>query len=351
MKPDNAGMGMSSDFATCKTMESDGVSSPNDPAASVLIVNYNSGPHLADTLRALASQTVSNVKIISIDNQSSDDSFAAAQAAVAGDERFRFVKAQSNIGFAAGNNFAASMARGPWLALLNPDATPEPDWLEKLLVATRRHPDAVMFGSTQIDAVDPQRLDGAGDHYMATGIPWRGGHGWPVSRLLPEGEVFATCAAACLISADAFHEIGGFDERFFCYVEDVDLAFRLRLMGHRCIQVPTAVVHHVGTRAAGPEHARFADECGTRNLIWCFVKCMPGPLFWPLLPLHFLSVALRAVMVGKFSSVCAGVISALRGLSHVWESRQAIQRVRRATWWQIAVVLSWNPIAYLRRAP
>jgi len=83
------------------------------------------------------------------------------------------------------------MARAPWLALLNPDATPQPDWLEQLFAATHRHPDAVMFGSTQIDAADAQKLDGTGDHYLATGIPWRGGHAWPVSALPPEGEVFA----------------------------------------------------------------------------------------------------------------------------------------------------------------
>ncbi len=127
---------------------------------------------------------------------------------------------------------------------------PAPDWLEQLIAATRRNPDVVMFGSTQIDATDPQRLDGAGDHYLASGLPWRGGHGWPVKELPREAEVFAPCAAACLIRADAFREAKGFDERFFCYVEDVDLAFRLRLMGHCCIQVPAAVVRHVGAAAA-----------------------------------------------------------------------------------------------------
>jgi GT2 family glycosyltransferase len=220
-----------------------------------------------------------------------------------------------------------------------------------LFAAAQRHPDAVMFGSTQIDAADPQKLDGAGDHYIATGIPWRGGHGWPVSALPPEGEVFAPCAAACLIRADAFREAGGFDERFFCYIEDVDLAFRLRLMGHRCIQVPAAVVRHVGTRDAGAERRRLADQWGTRNLIWCFVKCMPGPLFWPLLPFHVVSVARRAAMIGKLPAVCAGIFAALRGLPAIWASRRIVQRTRRITCRQMAAALSWNPVACLRRAP
>jgi GT2 family glycosyltransferase len=243
------------------------------------------------------------------------------------------------------------MARAPWLALLNPDATPQPDWLEQLFAATHRHPDAVMFGSTQIDAADAQKLDGTGDHYLATGIPWRGGHAWPVSALPPEGEVFAPCAAACLIRADAFREAGGFDERFFCYMEDVDLAFRLRLLGHRCIQVPAAVVRHVGSRDAGPERRRLADQWGTRNLIWCFVKCMPGPLFWPLLPFHIVSVGMRAGMSGKLEAVWVGILSALRGLPEIWASRKLIQRTRHISCRQIAAALSWNPVACLRRAP
>jgi GT2 family glycosyltransferase len=324
---------------------------PGDPAVSVLIINYNSGPHLAHTLRALARQSISTIEVICVDNKSSDDSFADAQAAVAGDARFHFLARASNVGFAAGNNVAASTAQAPWLALLNPDATPQPDWLEQLFAATHRHPDAVMFGSTQLDAADPQKLDGAGDHYLATGIPWRGGHGWPVSALPPEGEVFAPCAAACLIRADAFRAAGGFDERFFCYIEDVDLAFRLRLTGHRCIQVPTAVVRHVGTRDTGRERRRLADQLGTRNLIWCFVKCMPGPLFWPLLPFHVVSVAMRAVIIGKLPAVCAGIIAALRGLPQIWAARQLIQRTRRISCRQVAAALTWNPVACLRRAP
>jgi hypothetical protein len=77
------------------------------------------------------------------------------------------------------------------------------------------------------------------------------------------------------------------------------------------------VVRHVGTRPAGQAHTRFADQCGTHNLIWCFVKCMPGPLFWPLLPFHLASVLLTVGMIGKLSSVCTGVILAVRGMSKI----------------------------------
>ena len=144
---------------------------PKNPAVSVLIVNYDSGAHLSNAVQALISQSFANIEIVVVDNGSRDDSFEKARSVVSEDKRFLFVKAGSNLGFAAGNNLAASMAHGPWLALLNPDAVPAPDWLEQLMAATRRHPDVVMFGSTQIDVLDQRRLDGVGDHYLVTGLP------------------------------------------------------------------------------------------------------------------------------------------------------------------------------------
>ena len=324
------------------------------PAVSVLIVNYNSGPHLAAAVRGLAAQSFSDFEVIVIDNASTDDSFTAAQSDAAGGECFRFKRAEINLGFAAGNNVIAAAARGKWLALLNPDVVPARDWLEQLIAGTQRHPDAVMFGSTQLDAADPEQLDGTGDHYLAIGFPWRGGYGWPRSVLPSEGEVFAPCAAACLIRADAFRAAGGFDERFFCYVEDVDLAFRLRLMGHHCIQIPAAIVAHVGGVSSGKCSA-FALRLGTRNLIWCFVKCMPAPLFWPLLlPLHLLALMLllaRAGARGTARPVWTGIAEGLAGLPSMLASRASLQRERRVSWRQIAAALTWNPIPYLQRAP
>jgi N-acetylglucosaminyl-diphospho-decaprenol L-rhamnosyltransferase len=324
------------------------------PTISLVIVNYNSGDHLVETVEAVADQTFGNFEAIVVDNHSSDGSLMRAQAAVGEDDRFTFLNAEGNIGFAAGSNLGAQRAHGKWLAFLNPDAAPASDWLERLLAATRRHPDVVMFGSTQIDAADPRRLDGAGDHYFATGMPWRGGRGWPVQDLPREGEVFAPCAAACCMRADAFRNVGGFDERFFCYVEDIDLAFRLRLMGHRCIQVSDAVVRHVGAASATEKSSESAHQYGIRNLIWCFVKCMPGPLFWTLLPLHIFTVAVfavRAIVKRRMWPVGKGIVQALSGLGPIWRSRRALQQGRQVGWRQIARSLTWNPLACLRRFP
>ncbi len=324
-------------------------------AASILIVNFNAGGHLARCIDALRRQDSSNFEVLLLDNCSSDESWLLAQQAAAGDPRFSFEAASANLGFAAGNNRLAAQARAPWLAFLNPDAIPAVDWLSKLLDATQRYPGVALFGSHQLDAKDLTVLDGGGDRYHCLGLSWRGGFGWPASTKLVEGEVFAACAAAAFCRRDAFEQVGGFDESFFCYVEDVDLGFRLRLMGERCVQLPAAVVQHVGSASSGGQGSDFARYHGTRNLIWCFIKNMPWPLFWPLLPLHvgllvlfWLRLRLR---LGKGETMGRALRDAWRGWPQAWASRRRIQAQRRASTWAIARAITWNPRELLTRAP
>ncbi len=323
-------------------------------AASILIVNFNAGRHLARCIEALRRQDSSNFEVLLLDNASNDDSWALAQQAAAGDPRFHFEAAGANLGFAAGNNRLAAKARAPWLAFLNPDAIPEPGWLAALFDAVQRHPKVALFGSLQLDATNPGILDGAGDRYFFNGQAWRGGFGWPASTRLAEGEVFTACAAAALCRRDVFEAAGGFDESFFCYVEDVDLGFRLRLLGETCIQIPAAVVHHVGSASSGGQGSDFARYHGTRNLIWCFIKNMPPPLFWPLFPLHIgwlVLLLLRLLRLGKGGTMGRALRDAWRGLPRVWESRRRIQAQRRASSWAIARALTWNPREFVTRAP
>jgi len=197
---------------------------------------------------ALAAQSLAYFEAIIVDNDSSDGS---AKALRLPDDRFRVHLADANLGFAAANNLAAADCKAPWIATLNPDAIAGKTWLEELRGATLRHPDVRMFGSTQLDARKPDRVDGFGDVYSVFGTAWRGASGFPVSTLPPDDrEVFAPCAAAALYARDAYLAAGGFDESFFCYLEDVDLGFRLALRGERCIQVRRAEVKHFGSVTA-----------------------------------------------------------------------------------------------------
>lgn len=312
---------------------------------TVAIVNFNSGPYLARCLAALEKQSYGRFTVIIVDNASSDESRSVLENVPAG---WRAVRMAQNIGFAAANNRAIALAQSPWIATLNPDAFAEPDWLEQLMRATKRYPEATAFGSLQIDANHPDRIDGAGDAYSAAGLLWRGGFGKPLACNSAEGEVVSPCAAAALYHRETLLAAGGFDEDFFCYCEDMDIGLRLRLAGQHAIQLANAVVRHVGGGSGGGQ-SEFARYHGIRNRLWVFVKDMPPGVFWPMLPVHLLitaALAVRSAIKGEFRIFARAMRSALAGLPRAFAKRREIQRARRGS---LASMLSWSPLGGLSR--
>jgi GT2 family glycosyltransferase len=237
-----------------------------------------------------------------------------------------------NRGFAAANNIGARMARGRWLALLNSDAFPAQDWLEKLLLAAERHPEFSFFSSRQLQANAPHLLDGAGDVLHISGLAWRRYASFPAEQYgLETDEVFSPCAAAALYSRQSFLQVGGFDEDFFSYHEDVDLGFRLRLQGFRCLYVPEAVVQHVGSATLGTQ-SDFALYHWQRNFIWSFIKNMPSALFWEALPAHVMANIIylaNYILVGRGRIILKAKMDAMRGFSLAVQKRREIQRNRK----------------------
>ncbi|HEX5336919.1 MAG TPA: glycosyltransferase family 2 protein [Gallionella sp.] len=300
---------------------------------SVIVVNWNGERFLARCLAALLAQTLPPLEIILLDNASSDRSLDIAR-------RFpsvRLLALDKNTGFARGNNLAigAASSASDWIALVNPDAFVEPRWLEELLAAAESNPAFDVFGSKLVSADHPAVLDGAGDAYHPSGLVWRMGHGMPAPGCDDAArEVFSPCAAAALYRRSALSEAGGFDEDYFCYVEDVDLGFRLRLAGYRCLYVPRSVAHHVGSGTSGGQHGEFAMLHGHRNLVWTFVKDMPGILFWVLLPLHVLlnlASIVWFVLRGRGKTILRAKCDALSGLPKMWRKRREIQNRRVAS--------------------
>jgi N-acetylglucosaminyl-diphospho-decaprenol L-rhamnosyltransferase len=324
----------------------DDKSGNNNPWVSVIIVNYNSGDYLRQCIDGLLAQTFLNFEVVLVDNGSNDGSLEKTKT---DDPRFRIIRAGENLGFAKANNIAAQESRAPWIATLNPDAVPERDWLNALHDATVMYPQTAMFGSTQLMLEDPTRLDGFGDAYSFLGIPWRGGHGHPIDDGHMTGEAFSPCAAAALYSREAFMAVGGFDESFFCYLEDIDLGFRLRLMGERCIQVRAAVVSHEGSATSG-RRSHFTLFHSARNRVWVILKNMPISLLIVLLPLHVLAtiwLLFRVQESGWRASTIAGLRASVTSVGAILRSRSKIQRERRVGAIRIAKALNWN-IATLR---
>jgi GT2 family glycosyltransferase len=300
------------------------------PRVAVAIVNANSGVHLGRALAALGEQTVPPHRTIVVDNASTDGSVDDLETRFPDVEVLRL---DDNVGFAAANNVAARQAEDcDCLALLNPDAFPEPTWLEELLAAAEARPDYAFFASRIVkDAAET--LDSTGDLVHVSGVAWQRDHGEPASVERPAGEVFSASAAAALYRRDAFMSVGGFDERFFCYYEDTDLALRLRLAGHRCWYVPTAVVRHVGSATAGRE-SDFMLYHTHRNIVWAYAKNMPSPFVWLYLPEHVLINLLTLgafALRGRFRVAVRAKVDAVRGLREVLRERETVQSARRTS--------------------
>jgi len=320
------------------------------PLITVIVVNYNGGDFVRRCMASLLGQTFQDFEIILVDNASTDGSLESL-----GDihPRTKILRERINHGFAAGNNLAVRMAGGRWIALLNPDAEADPDWLESLIRAVSERPSHRVVASLQVAMQDESVLDGVGDCYLAFGYAWRGGFGRSVKETPAAGECFAPCGAAAFYPRDAFVESGGFDERYFCYHEDVDIGFRLRLLGEKCQFDPRARVRHFGSGITG-RASDFAVFHGARNGVWTYVKNMPTRLFLVTFPIWLAGTAAilaRGLVTGRFPATARGLIAAISNLSPALKARQNLKRRRRVKVGDIAASLSWNPMRFLRRKP
>jgi hypothetical protein len=241
--------------------------------ASVLVPNLNGEHFLEPCLTALAQQTLPPSQVIVIDNGSTDGSVELV--------RRRFPKARlltfsENRGFAAAMNAGIAETTTRFVAFLNNDAVAEPTWLEELAKCLARHPSAAAATSKLLLAGEPGRLDGAGDGLTRSFLPYVRGHGEPDDgRFGDELEVFGASGAAALWHASVLREVGGFDERFFAYYEDVDLSFRARLRGYEIWYAPRSVVRHTRGGTAG-QHVDFALFHPVKNRWFMLVKDLPG---------------------------------------------------------------------------
>jgi hypothetical protein len=239
---------------------------------SVVIPNLDGVELLGPCLEAVGAQTADGVETIVVDNGSRDGSTAFVR------ERFpqtRVLELGENRGFAAGMNAGIAAAEAPLVAFLNNDAEPAPSWLEELERCLERHPRAAAATAKLVRSGDPGTLDGAGDGLTPSFLPFVRGHGLPDDGAFGEEvEVFGASGTASLWRAETLRELGGFDERFFAYYEDVDLSFRARLRGYECWYAPRAVAEHRRGATARAD-LRFTLHNPARNRWYFLLKDAP----------------------------------------------------------------------------
>src|SRR5215207_4373834 len=249
-------------------------------SVAVVIPNWNGAALLPACLDALRGQTCRAHQTVVVDNGSSDDSLAV----LARYPEVRVLRFARNHGFGAATNAGIRATATPFVATLNNDAVPDPDWLAALLAAGRvAAPRVGMWASRMVFAARPERLNSCGIAIDRVGIAWDLLGGAPVGADAALAEPFGPCAGAALYRRELLAEVGLFEERFFAYLEDVDLAWRARRHGWRCGYVGAArVVHHHS--ATGGEGSPFKQFLLGRNKVWLLARNYPAT-WWPWLPL------------------------------------------------------------------
>ncbi|HUS16986.1 MAG TPA: glycosyltransferase family 2 protein [Chloroflexia bacterium] len=232
------------------------------PRISIVIPNWNGMEHLPDCFASLAAADypADRQEWVVSDNGSADGSVEFLRRAY---PQTRIVQNGRNIGFAPGCNAGAAAASGEFVVFLNNDTLVDPGWLHGYLDALARDPEAVCAAS-YMRSWDDQEVDfdgaacnlfGAGRQRPVTGWPDR-----PAPLAAGDPVLFA-CGGAMIVRRDVFLAVGGFDPSYFIYFEDVDLGWRLWVLGYRVVFAPEAKVLHKegGTTGAAraPSHRRY----------------------------------------------------------------------------------------------
>lgn len=241
------------------------------PDITVIIPNWNGARWLPTCLDALSAQTLRPAEVVLVDNGSTDNSIAIAQAAY---PALRLIAFPENRGFAAAVNAGIRQTTAPFVALLNTDTQPAPDWLAGLAHKLAEAPAPVAgIASRMVDLANPTKLENAGDLLSWQGMAAKRGHGLPATEFDQPADIFSPCAGAALYRRSFLESASLFDERFFAYLEDVDLGFRGRWMGFQFLYCPEAVIRHQG-HGAGLPRARYVRLI-TRNRILLLLKNLP----------------------------------------------------------------------------
>jgi GT2 family glycosyltransferase len=248
------------------------------PLASVVVPSLNGAHLLPACLDSLVLQSHAQIEVIVVDGASTDGTAELLAARYPG---VRLLRLPRNLGFTGNVNAGLRAARGEVLCLLNNDARADPDWVAACVDALALQSD---LGSvaTKVLYADGRTINSAGDLVCRDGTPRQRGNGQPDA---PEWstpvEVFGASGGAAAYRRALLEDVGLLDERFFMYLEDVDLAFRAQLRGWSCRYEPAARVLHVGGASGGGKLESFYNG---RNLIRLLAKDLPTGLVRRMLP-------------------------------------------------------------------
>jgi GT2 family glycosyltransferase len=296
---------------------------------AVAMPTYNGRDLLEVMLTSIARQTVQPAEVIVVDDCSDDATLEYLRESW---PEVRVVAHSSRRGVTAAMNTCITAARTDLVALFNNDMELRPECLERLVAELDRQPEVGSVTPKMLDFEHPEVLDGAGDLLIWRGGGRRRGHGErDVGQYELAEEVFGPCGGAAVFRRSALAEVGGFDEAYFAYYEDIDWAFRAQLLGFRCRYVPGAVLFHRGSATLGRGMSDFNGYHLWRNPVWLIAKCYPGPALLrhsPSIVRGQLGNLYTALRERKARVWIRATRDALRGLPAALRRRRAVQGTR-----------------------
>lgn len=295
---------------------------------SIVIVNWNGAHLLPGCLDALGRQTRPADEVIVADNASSDGSLGLLAARYPGVIALPLPK---NLGLAGGTNAGIARSRGEIVVTLNNDTIPAPGWLAALRAPLDADPRLGATMSTMLFAHAPERVASAGLVVHRNGLVLDDLIGARRDALPPEPRpVFGPSAGAAAYRRALLDDVGAFDEAFFMYLEDADLAWRARLRGWGTLHVPAAETLHLYSASSG-QGSPLKQYYLARNRLWCLRKNLPVELAreeWRAIIAYDLGALAYATLRGQRASL-RGRRDGLRG-RQIAAQRRAIQS-RRTT--------------------
>jgi len=305
------------------------VTESSRPLASVIIPNWNGAHHLRTCLDSLRAQTYPSIEIIVADNGSSDESLSLLASEY---PEVVVIPLGSNQGFAGACNAGIRASQGEFVVLLNNDTEADRRWVDEVVAAFDRHPDAGIIASKMLLFDRRDVFHTTGDFYRRDGVPgnrgvWQRDEG----QFESEQAVFGANGGSAAYRRGMLDVVGLLDEDFYFSCEDVDLAWRAQLAGWRCVYAPRAIVYHKLSATGGGSTASFFDG---RNTLFVLAKDYPGELWrsdWRAIvraQLRITGEALRAWRGKAARARIRGQLAGVFGLPRMLLKRRDVQRTR-----------------------
>lgn len=298
--------------------------------AKIIILNHNGVHFLEECLNAALHQDYPDYDIILVDNHSFDNSLEFVNDLYhkeISSGKLQIIANFANFGFSGGNNVAINevLTNGncKYIITLNNDTVVKSAFVTNLVQCAEKHKKAGSVMSKMLLYNNPSVIDSTGLLYSRTGLPFSRGKLKPSDKYNTEKEIFGACAGACLYRVEALKSISYagkfFDEDFFAYCEDVDLALRLKNNGWECWYCPDATVLHHGNGTQG-EKSDFVTYHSARNNTWVLYKNLPLSFIILNLPLLWLGGTMQVL----FNIIFRGSFAALRGK---WDAYKNLKKM------------------------